>query len=189
MCKKIKEVNELTPDEVLGKFWDNDVPVNIKRILSKIGISFYHVDFSTLEQKLDVPKNDAILGLAFSKDDDLGILYSSRINQDAANYVLAHELAHCCLHMKPTSEFHVELKISSDMYSSPRKEYPVIARHKDAHKEWQADRFAADLLMPTQALIDFISKNPGQSVESIARHFHVSKEIARLKIVNLRQEA
>ncbi len=186
MCQKIKEVNSLTPEEILKEHWDKKVPVNVKQILAGIGVRFREHDLSNLEHAIDLDKTDAILGVAFSDGDDLGILYSCRIDKDATNYVLAHELAHCCLHMKPSEEFHVELKCSKDLYSRAHGK-SVFSGYKNSYKEVQADKFAADLLIPTEALFEILASEAQQSVESIAKYFHVSKEIVRLKVMNIRR--
>ena len=185
MCKKIREVNSLTPEIVLQKFWDQKIPVDIKHILEKIGILYRENDFSKLESALRIEKDDAILGLALSHEDDLGILYSSRMDRDSTNYVLAHEFAHCVLHLEPSEKYHVELKMSKDLFSANRRK-SLISRYLNSHKELQADRFAADLLIPTEALLQFIEDVQNIDMAGIAKHFQVPKEIVRLKIMNLR---
>ena len=186
MCKKIREVNSLTPQIILERYWNKQIPVSIKQILTDIGVRFSEYNLKPLEESLKLRKSDAILGMAISVGDDLGILYSPGIDKNALNYVLAHEFAHCCLHMKPTEKFHVEMKLSDDLYSRSSNT-SFLAGYKHSHKEVQADRFAADLLIPTDALLEFFCSNATQNVDSIARHFRVSKEIVRLKIMNLKR--
>lgn len=185
MCKKIKELKELSANEISSTYWDGKIPVSLKTILSKLEIRFSEYDFSELEKGLQLKNDDAILGIAFTDKDRLGIIYSSRISRDAINYVLAHELAHCCLHMEPKEQFHVELKVASDIFSGTNKK-SVLAGYSYSFKEIQADRFAADILIPTQALLDYLSNAPNRSIDDIAKHFHVSKEIVRLKVINLK---
>lgn len=184
MCEMIKKANSLTPEKTLEKYWDKKIPVNIKGILTGIGIRFRERDFSELERTLGIAKDDAVLGLAFSDGNDLGILFSSHIDGDSANYVLAHEFAHCCLHLAPHEQFHVEMKLTSDLYSDSYSK-TIRERHHNSRKELQADKFAANLLIPRKPLIDFLSKNKEQRVEDIARHFHVPREIVRLRIKSL----
>lgn len=186
MCKKIREVNALNTEEILKRFWDGKIPVNVKHILAGVGVRFREYDISALEQVLHIDQDDAILGMALSDGDELGILYSNRIDKDATNYVLAHEFGHCCLHLKPSEKFHIELKLSSDLYSKKPRRY-LLAGYRDSYKEIQADKFAADLLIPTKALLEYLDNNPGTKPESIAKHFHVSEEIVRMKIVNMKR--
>ncbi len=185
MCKKIREVNALTAEALLQKFWDKKIPVDVKHILQNIGILCRENDFSKLETALGIEKNDAVLGLALSHGDDLGILYSPHMDRETINYVLAHELAHCVLHLKPSEEYHVELKMSKDLYSSNKRKY-MISRYLNSHKELQADRFAADLLIPTEALLEFLKKAQHVDIACISKHFQTSTEIVCLKIMNLR---
>ncbi len=186
MCKKIREVNSLTPERVLEKHWDGKIPVNVKKILSSVDVRFREYDITNLEEILGLDKNDAVLGMAFSDGDNLGILFSTRIDKDATNYVLAHEFAHCCLHMRPSEKFHIEMKLSRDLYSWLRQD-TILGRYRISYKEIEADRFAADLLIPTKALLDLFINGSDQSIDGIAKHFHVSKEIVRLKIINLKK--
>lgn len=185
MCIKIREVNSLTPEMVLQKFWDQAVPVDVTYILKNAGVFYQKKDFSKLESSLGIEKNDAILGLALSRGNDLGILCSTKLDKTSINYVLAHELAHCVLHLKPSAEYHVELKLSKDLFSENRT-ISIISRYLDSRKELQADRFAADLLVPTNALQQFLKKKQSIDIASIANNFQVSKEVVRLKILNLR---
>ena len=182
----IEKVNRLTPASTLEKYWDGKIPVNVKHILGNIGIRFCKFDTAPLEEALQLSKNDAILGMAFSNGDELGIIYSTRIDKDVTNYVLAHELAHCCLHMKPSEKFHIELKLSRDLYSKT-KNRTVLSRYLESYKEVQSDRFAADLLIPTKSLVSFLQEHPTANIDGIANHFHVSREMVRLKTENLRR--
>ena len=186
MCQKIKEINALTSDQILEKRKTRTIPINMKEILRDIGIVFQMVDFSDLQKKLKINKDDAILGMAFSNGDELGILYSNKIAGDAKNYVLAHELAHCCLHLHPSETFHVELKFSRDMYSE-QKRRSFLSLFADSVKEIQADKFAAEILIPTDDINQYICKNQNATTEEIAKYFHVPEEIVRLKLSSLRR--
>lgn len=183
MCTKIKETNELTAEKALQKSWDQKVPVDVEKMLKGLGIHYRGCSFSILEEKLGIGEKDAILGMALTNGNDLGILFSESIPRNLKNYVLAHELAHCCLHLHPSDKFHVELKISKDLYSKSRSKRRLLG--SETVKEVQADFFAADILIPTDALKKFRASNSDASNEKIAEHFYVSPEIVQLKLLGL----
>lgn len=77
-------------------------------------------------------------------------------------FTAAHELGHYFLHTHERVSFN---------------------RNKGQHKrpvymdpEWQADEFAANLLVPAEAIV------PGITVEEIAERYKVSKAMARVRI-------
>ena len=177
MCDKLKEIHGLSPKQILEKCWQTpEYPVDMKKILSCLDIPFGSSDFSQLEKSLHLRRDNSVLGLAFSKGNNLQILTSNKLNPRTANYVLAHELAHCCLHMEPTSAFHVELKTSYDIYSdlvnSPAKEI----RDGDLGKEVTADIFAAQLLLPA----GFSCR--AEDIPKYADKYEVSEDIVKLKL-------
>lgn len=184
MCKKIKEINALTSEQILKKRKTKSIPVNMEEILDAVGVQYRMYDFSELQKALKINKGDAILGMALSNGNDLGILYSNQIANSSKNYVLAHELGHCCIHLHPSETFHVELKVSRDMYSKQQRR-AFLSLLTDSVKEIQADKFAADILIPTDDFHQFISENQEASHAQIADYFHVPEEIVRLKQSNL----
>ena len=157
------------------------MPVDVEKILDQLEIPFRSEDFTSLEKRLNLRSGDGIVGMAFSKGNDLGILYSKELDDDAKNYVLAHELAHCVLHMEPNSRFHVELKMNCDLYSEEQDESkPEEQRIKqDVKKEVEADEFAAALLLPK----DFQCAD--DEIPRRARELGVSEEIVRFKLRRL----
>lgn len=177
MCDKLKEIHGLSPSQLLLKCWQApEYPVDMKKVLDSLRIPFGSLDFSQLERSLHLKRDNCILGMAFSQENDLRIITSDKLDSQTANYVLAHELAHCCLHMEPTSAFHVELKTSYDIYSdlihTPIKEI----RGGDLEKEVAADIFAARILLPA---------NFSCSAEEIPKYmeeYRVSEDIIQLKI-------
>lgn len=181
MCDKIKKIKNKTPKEILDEYWDEHFPVNSKMLLNKMGIKTEKIDFTPLEASLYLEGNDHICGLAYSQNDDLNILYSDKLNDIVVNYVLAHELAHCCIHLPVYAEFHVELKTEKDLYFP----YPRTKR-KTKKKELEADIFATNLLIPNKKFIETIEQSVLEgsvpTINSLSNTFKVPEEIIRLKI-------
>lgn len=159
VCQKIKEIHGLQPANILKTYLDSTASFfDMQDILSKMKIPCIMTDFSELEEDLNLSKDDAIWGLAASRGENLIIVYSKKLDSSMRNYVLAHELGHCCLHLPASTEFHVELKAGKDFYSF----YPdsSISLQKRLwmrgysslkgflSKESEADNFAIQLLPP-----------------------------------------
>ena len=183
MCKKLKEIHDLRADDILRKYSLLKTTIghiNIVDILDFLKITYNPISFEELEKSLFLKGNDIILGMACSKGDDVRILYSEDLDAKERNYVLAHELAHCCLHLPVSAEFHVELKTKNDIYSSfldkPLKNNKVIK------KEIEADEFAAELLIPTMDLLNYLDISESVSVQEISNYFSVPELLVHKKI-------
>lgn len=179
MCKKIKEIHKLSPAEIRERYWKNMTsPVDMISLLHKMGISCIPVKFDHLETDLNWSKGN-IHGLAYSDEDDLGILYSEG-TQQAINYVLAHELGHCCLHLPVSTEFHVELNTDEDIYEPAHKN-----RFWKKMNESEANAFAAELLIPTNSLLIQLAENEKPTIEALSKHFNVPTDLVLYKLNSL----
>lgn len=138
MCDKIKELNGLTADSVLNKYWQRDeLPINIAKILFDMKIKVAAFDFSNIEKSQNAPEG-LILGAVITQGNDVAIVYKKGDPLNRIRFTLAHELAHCCLsHIKPDSKGYVELRLEGDNYDPYEKE---------------ANIFAGELLIPRREL-------------------------------------
>lgn len=192
MCKKIKEIHGMHPEHILDKLNINSCDKIIaQNILEKMEISCEPIDFSPLERDLFLDENDSILGIAFSEGDELNILYSNQLRDKEKNYVLAHELAHCCLHLPVSADFHVEMKIKDDIYSNSSSSYFSIFRNKRevVLKEKEADKFSANLLLPTNLFIQTILSKSFPTIKTISDSFEVPEHLIleKIKLINQRK--
>lgn len=161
MCKKLKEISSLNPDKIQLQYgFAPSKRIPMQTLLGQMGIQCSSVDFSPLEQKLKLNSNNRILVLSYSDEDDLKILYSKALSEKSINYALAHELAHCCLHMSPSSKFHIEVMASDDVYSTP------LIRKNKLKKECEADHFAVSLLVPKAELRHARSRSERRRISS-----------------------
>lgn len=190
MCQKIKEIHGLQPADILSKYLDSTASfVNMYDVLSKMEIPCIGADFSGLQKKLKLPKDDSIWGMAASRDKDLIIVYSKKLSRFMCNYVLAHELGHCCLHLPISAEFHVELKMGNDVYSDssiPLHRPLWIMRQRSSKKfqskELEANHFAMQLLLPDILLDKYKSRNSLITAQDLSEHFKVPKHLAQARI-------
>lgn len=181
MCKKIAELSGITANELLNRMHQlNTVPVDIAQICFDMNIRIKPVDFTPVEEneefKDQVSKKGNILGIVMVHNDDLAILYRASDTQNRKRFTLAHELAHCCLHMKPEDDTHIEFR--TDETSSDERE---IA----------ANKFAGELLIPEHSLrrmIDNRNTIPADLVKVLASIFAVSVNVMMSRLKELQVE-
>lgn len=190
MCQKLREIHGSQPDDILSRYLDSTASfVNMKDILLKMGIPCFKADFSELERKLGLPKDDTIWGLAASRGEELIIAYSKKLDLAMQNYVLAHELGHCCLHLPISAEFHVELKRANDVYSdSSISLHRFFGTRKQTDpeefllKESEADKFAAQLLLPDTLLSKYQNRTCPPTARDLSKNLKVPIPFAQSKI-------
>ena len=187
MCRKLKEIHDLKASDILHRYFVlQPAPhshINVSEILNMLNISHEPVCFEELEESLFLTGNDIILGMACSQGDDVRILYSNKLRDKEANYILAHEFAHCCLHLPVSAEFHVEMKMRNDIYSSFLSK--PLKNRQNSKKEKEADEFALELLLPSELFIDYIIQSEVCSIEDISNHFVVPEFLVHKKIESL----
>ena len=114
-----------------------------------------------------------VLGAIFAKDDSLGIFYRQGDSLNRIRFTLAHEIAHCCIHADTLEKRHIELR-SALSASTP--------------KEYKANVFAGELLIPESTLRDIHSRYLiAPPLSNISQIFKVSTNVmaARLEYLNL----
>lgn len=165
MCMILKELHGKTPEYLLRKYGAVDqYPVDIVGIAKKIGIQLGSMDFSDFEKlksvKPVVEEKGDILGFVRSKGDEVTIAYQNALYDNSKyehlsevdkkdklirrqRFTIAHEIAHCCLHMNPDKD---SINIE---YRTEQSDYTLNSR------EWQANIFAGELLVPLNLLSYF----------------------------------
>lgn len=111
-------------------------------------------------------------GGSIRKLDDGFVIYVSPFqSEERKKFTIAHELGHLFLHMG--------YRINSDLWN--RQKNATYYRAGDSLMEYQANEFAAALLMPKEAYKDVMERNTiGNKVETskIADYFGVSVSAA-----------
>lgn len=178
-CMGLAEINGMTSEEILtvtnqaGK-----IPIDIAQICYDLDIRVSAFDFSEMENnekiKSQVLKRGKILGAVVTKNDDIAILYRDTDNVNRRRFTLAHELAHCCLHIDPSDPIHVEFRMDESSTNS---------------KETDANSFAGELLIPEKSLrniigdVDYISK---KNIEIMSTMFMVSENVMKARLEKLK---
>lgn len=175
MCQKIKELNGMSADDVLNRYWSpNRIPVDITKILFDMNINVIPTDFSEVEKKSDIAKG-SILGAIVTHGDSLAVLYKEGESLNRTRFTLSHELAHCCLsHIVPSQKGHVELR-RDDSYNDI--------------KERAANVFAGELLIPKRSLAAVLQKYYADTFPhstELSKLFAVSVNVMEERLKHLR---
>lgn len=161
--------------EVLREFGISQAPVPVDEIAESRGLT---VRFT--------PLDDELSGMIFVKDDMPIIVVNSLHHPNRQRFTLAHELGHHELHMSD---------IGTDVHVD--KKYFVMARDGNSakgfdQKEIQANRFAAELLVPKDLLLDeirgrIVDVEDDALIAELARRFEVSSQMMSIRIGDLFQ--
>lgn len=206
VCTILNKLRGKTAQDILKEYWKEDVvPVNIKLILERIGISYEKSDFKDLcenvgsikaeiTRRKEQNKSTQIDGVVFASKEEghdfLNIFYRKNkfegmSPEDAihaehrARFTLAHELAHCCQSSEDVQNGKIEGLFIDFRFSEDFME--------ENEKERRANEFAGELLIPLDKLLEILKKFPDMPVSLLSEHFHVSKRVmsARLRALGL----
>lgn len=169
------EFNEIRKrvEALLKKHDVTAAPVPVEKIAKSLGARVRH---SPLDEELS--------GMIYIKGDTPIIGVNSRHHPNRQKFTIAHEIAHLELHRDSiTNQVHVDRK------------FPVLMRNADSatgteRMEIEANRFAAELLMPSFLLDEMLRKkgfdiDDEKPLESLARKFRVSKQALEFRVRNM----
>ena len=172
MCDILRLLKGKSAEQLLE---ENDIditkpPIDIKKLVTSLGISVLKKDFSDIEKMAKAPKG-SILGAAISEGNNLTIFYQAEATYNRMRFTVAHELAHCCLHSENLEMQHVEFRLD------------VINNSSEHEKE--ANIFAGELLIPKKLLDQEYKKFIIPSLTALAKIFEVSETVmaARLDVL------
>lgn len=145
------------------------LPVDVEGICEKEGFTVNFVDLSRLEKEY----KKAIYGVLYVHPDGKDIFVSERDIPERQRFTIAHELAHYYLHLG----------------DNPPEQGSIISfRGERSRREHEADQFAAELLMPEDAVWGFVEEGRTPFISDFAQGFDVSKAAMRYRLdkLNLR---
>ncbi len=199
MCKILKELHQKSPEYILENYWSKgQFPIDVVDVAKRIGIKLGSVDFTELEKKESfkemVKEKGHILGSVRTKGDDLFINYHNALHEDPnyknlsevdkkdilirrQRFTIAHEIAHCCLHIDPEKcEPHIEYRMEEiDFNKNP--------------SERDANIFAGKLLIPLNILSDLAMIYDNKiSISLFADFFKVSKHVMEARVIYLKNK-
>ena len=149
-------------NELRKKYSLNTIPVDLNKVTSKENFDVIEMDFSEFENKV----NRQISGILYISGETKQILVNMRDNDRRRNFTVAHELGHYYLHYDKNKEDEVFVSFRGD--SNPR--------------EAEANRFAAELLIPSEKLRKEHELTLFPTISDFASKFNVSIQAMRIKL-------
>ena len=145
MCQKLNELSGMTSAKVLERYCadQSSYAINMGTLMKNIGVSVFIYDFTEFNRQND----QSIYGAIVLRGDDLAVFVSEKCTQAEQRFILAHELAHCCLHGASLKSSKIECASNFDS-STPH--------------EREADEFADQLLLPEKVFLGVCSKFKNQ---------------------------
>jgi Zn-dependent peptidase ImmA (M78 family) len=142
-------------------------PVPVERIATKLGLEIRCA-----------PLDGDLSGALVRNDGEIYIGVNSLHHPNRQRFTIAHELGHFSLHKG--------IKIHVD------RDFRVNWRDEDSSKavdpeEMEANRFAAELLMPTHLLvrdIEELKRLDRRTVDLLARRYKVSQQAMKIRLGN-----
>lgn len=142
-------------------------PVNVREIVENEGL-----------EVIEMPFKDEINNVSGYIDTEKGRIYvNTADSKNRRNFTLAHELGHWLMHRKKLQE-------DPDKYAILYR--IAIGKANDDPIEKQANRFAAELLVPQEIFKKYYAKYK-DDIEKLSNLFQVSQEVIgyRIKDLNL----
>lgn len=159
--------------ERILKKHNSSIPVNVEKIIQLEGICLR-------PEKLE----DTVSGMLVMKENKAVIVVNSNHPKNRQRFTMAHELGHYLLHRKYANVFFDEsLVFFRDDQSSEGKKYQEI----------EANRFAAELLMPESFLKKQLKSSPfdafddsnQSSLKELAKQLKVSVQALTIRLTSL----
>ncbi len=155
--------------DLISRFEVKTPPVHVERIAKSLGIT---IQFGAFDDKLS--------GMAFIKDGAKVIGVNNAHHPNRQRFTIAHELGHMVLHQRLLeNSVHVDTGTLRRDFLAATGSDPV---------EIQANRFAAELLMPEAFLKEFL-KDKSVDVEDedslaiLAKRFRVSTMALQFRLL------
>lgn len=172
MCKTLRNLKDLSPSDLLEKYnISSDPPIDIGTLLKRIGIISLGIDFKKAEEESNYEEN-SILGATIIDDNDIIIFYRENDSLNRKRFTIAHELAHCCKDYDNLTKGHVELR--NDEISLSGKEY-------------DANIFAGELLIPSNSLMYIYDKLLVPSLSVLSSIYQVSTNVMAARLDYLKK--
>lgn len=161
--KKETTMDMRTAQAVLGSYWDGLLPVKPDAIAQRLGIEVH-----------PLRQNSEMSGLAEIRPDGRKIIaYNPNERQYRTRFTIAHELAHHLL--GHTAQYDRCFRDYSD----------ASHQYENRWIETEANRFAAELLMPGEALKVLIERRGITEIRELAHIFDVSESAMYWRLNNL----
>lgn len=163
-------MEKISASALLDRFWDGVLPVKPEAIAEALGIKVVPLNDVDVSKGLSgalhwFPSQD-------SPDRQLYCRFNSSESKERRRFTIAHELGHFASgHL---SNGQVLFRDTTEVFT--KRVYDPL--------EAEANRFAAELLMP-EALVKSFIQSGTHTIQHLAKHFQVSESAMRWRLVNL----
>lgn len=150
------------PQSIIDRFCST-VPVNVTGLAEALGVRVYESDNLPARISGKIVKDPQIGG-----SEGYAIVVRSSDPYTRRRFTVAHEIAHFVLHRDRIGS----LLTDDEMYRSGL----------GTLEEIEANRMAADILMPRRVLKDYVDAPSPMSASELARRFQVSEQAMRIRL-------
>ena len=168
---------ETTPEKYAKDLRDRSgvksIPIAVDKIAKFLGIEIRYS-----------PLDDELSGMIFVKDNTTFIVVNALHHPNRQRFSIAHEIGHAVMHRHMLDgKVHVDKGIKVLMRSA-------VSSTGTVNEEIQANKFAAELLMPQQSILDILTDkiidiDDDEPVDDLARKFKVSRRAMEHRIGNV----
>lgn len=151
--------------EVIDKYYNEGkavLPIDVIGIANAHGIKVYRANFNS---KI----NDDIFGFIEKDGDTVAIYVNAQNSPTRRRFTIAHELGHFFLHHEGNEEL----------------EYLDLRSTKSTKEEVEANKFAAELLIPEAELREEYDRLLFPTIDALAKTFNVSRQAMKYRLSNL----
>ncbi|MBA0192492.1 ImmA/IrrE family metallo-endopeptidase [Pectobacterium carotovorum] len=152
-------------NSLLDRYWDRRLPVDPLKIAEAWGARVEALRESAYN-------NDGLSGLAVIKNGEPRIYFDSNEYYNRQRFTIAHELGHHVLGHTQDGEYHRD---NVENYSTGIRDY----------REVEANQFAAELLMPEDAIRQLVTREGVTSTLRLANIFNVSEAAMHWRLKGL----
>ncbi len=138
-------------ENILNKYWDGKFPIDVKKIGESLGIAF---EEKALEKD--------VYGIISKKNNKIICEINSNDSITRQRFTIAHEIGHYVLG---------DLNDNDTMFRDDKTK--VL---QDDYREINANKFAAELLMPAKAIEYFVYAIKVANFEELIKKFNVSEQ-------------
>jgi Zn-dependent peptidase ImmA (M78 family) len=165
------EVEMQNDDMTTIQRFAKQTPVRIENLISELGVKYIETDLAQGKS-----------GYIERSPDGYRIVVNKNEGPQRRRFTAAHELAHYILHRDMLEEngvLHRHEDALFDVFARSNVSYPFSPSH-----EVQANRYAAELLMPSSAVKTKYVKDP-ENIADLAQAFGVSQKAMKIRLNNL----
>lgn len=168
MSKKLNELKGFSAEDILKKTGqEENVPVNLDKIIDDLKIYRKAMDFSEMEK---IEGKGKISGLVLLLDNNVAVFYNKNDSLERKRFTAAHEIGHCCLHANVLKNDYIEF-LHDDGFENEH--------------ETEASIFATKLLIPEKSLRYVYDSLLKPNLNDLSEMFQVPNKIMDIRLKEL----